>query len=152
MWFFKEGYWKVALMVSAVVSLLWLFVPHDNNKWLWGVEASTLSPIVIPEKVQFIPPRKDVVLVRTFEHASGGKTYPVEVWFQERERALYIIMFHPELKTTALMVSVAYEGLEPYVIWVNPKIAQMEQDMFPITPQSSNMPDSIRQKMYRDDI
>jgi len=38
MWFFKEGYWKTALMVSAIVSILWLMIPHKNNLWLWGVE------------------------------------------------------------------------------------------------------------------
>ena len=147
MWFFKEGYWKIALITGAVVSLLWLMIPHANNMWLWGVEETAQVSIVIPDKVQTLPVKKDVVLVRKFFHESQGIIFPMEVWYEERNRAIYILMLHPNLPETTIMVSVAYEGMKPYVIWVNENIEDYEFDLFPqATPQN------WIKSMYREDM
>jgi len=146
-WFFKEGYWKTAGVVALAIALLWIYIPHENSLWMWGVEETAQVGIVIPDEIQVLPVKADVVLVRKFFHQSQGVTFPMEVWYEERNRAVYIIMLHPNLPKTAIMVSVAYEGMKPYVIWVNDKIADFEHDLFPQV-----VPQNWRKSMYRLDM
>lgn len=152
--FMLKRYWYVwaAVVVGAVAF-------YDLNPNLGGIEPP--PDIVIPEEVLPIPPKDELQLIREKVVVHGEHSFPVQVWFHERDRALYIILFHPNSIETAIFISVSYGGMYPRLIWVHDDIMEIQDELFPdedlpVIPQMftypERLPEGIRKQMYREDI